>query len=60
MEACTLAKLIYAALGSVDRYVADKAGNFDWAVPDEEVHSFTTVRGPDDEGDVAYVYRMAG
>lgn len=36
----TLAKLIYAALASVDGYVADKAGNFDWAVPDEEVHSF--------------------
>lgn len=36
----TLAKLIYAALASLDGYVADKAGNFDWAVPDEEVHAF--------------------
>lgn len=35
-----MAKLIYAALASVDGYIADEAGNFDWAVPDEEVHSF--------------------
>ena len=35
-----MAKLIYAALVSLDGYVADEAGNFDWAVPDEEVHSF--------------------
>lgn len=35
-----MAKLIYAALTSLDGYVADEAGNFDWAVPDEEVHAF--------------------
>jgi len=35
-----MAKLIYAALTSLDGYVADEAGNFDWAMPDEEVHSF--------------------
>jgi dihydrofolate reductase len=35
-----LAKLIYSALMSLDGYVADKDGNFDWAAPDEEVHSF--------------------
>jgi dihydrofolate reductase len=35
-----MAKLIYAALTSLDGYVADDAGHFDWAVPDEEVHSF--------------------
>jgi dihydrofolate reductase len=33
-------KLIYAALTSLDGYVADEDGNFDWAAPDEEVHSF--------------------
>ena len=33
-----MAKLIYAALCSLDGYMADKDGNFDWAAPDEEVH----------------------
>ena len=35
-----LAKLIYSAMTSLDGYVADKDGNFDWAAPDEEVHTF--------------------
>ncbi len=35
-----MAKLIYSAIASLDGYVADVDGNFDWAVPDEEVHSF--------------------
>jgi dihydrofolate reductase len=35
-----MAKLIYSAITSLDGYVADKNGNFDWAMPDEEVHSF--------------------
>jgi dihydrofolate reductase len=35
-----LAKLIYSAIASLDGYVADEDGNFDWAVPDEEVHAF--------------------
>jgi dihydrofolate reductase len=35
-----LAKLIYSAITSLDGYVADEGGKFDWAVPDEEVHSF--------------------
>jgi dihydrofolate reductase len=36
----TMAKLIYPAITSLDGYVADEDGNFDWAEPDEEVHSF--------------------
>nr|WP_238362837.1 dihydrofolate reductase family protein [Actinopolymorpha pittospori] len=32
--------MIYSALASLDGYVADKSGNFDWAAPDEEVHAF--------------------
>jgi dihydrofolate reductase len=36
----TVAKLIYSAIASLDGYVADEDGNFDWAVPDEEVHAF--------------------
>lgn len=35
-----MAKLIYAVIMSLDGYIADKKGNFDWAQPDEEVHSF--------------------
>jgi dihydrofolate reductase len=35
-----VAKLIYSALTSLDLYVADQTGNFDWAAPDEEVHGF--------------------
>jgi dihydrofolate reductase len=35
-----MAKLIYSAITSLDGYVADEAGNFDWAAPDEEVHSY--------------------
>jgi dihydrofolate reductase len=35
-----MAKLIYSALTSLDGYVADEDGNFDWARPSEEVHVF--------------------
>jgi dihydrofolate reductase len=35
-----MAKLIYSAITSLDGYVEDKDGNFDWAAPDEEVHTF--------------------
>jgi dihydrofolate reductase len=35
-----VAKLIYSAIASLDCYVADVNGKFDWATPDEEVHAF--------------------
>ena len=35
-----MAKLIYSAISSLDGYVADEDGDFDWAAPDEEVHRF--------------------
>jgi dihydrofolate reductase len=35
-----MAKLIYSAITSLDGYVADEDGNFDWAAPDEDVHRF--------------------
>ena len=35
-----MANLIYSALASLDGYIADEDGNFDWAEPDEEVHAF--------------------
>jgi len=33
-------RLIYSALASIDGYVEDERGKFDWAAPDEEVHAF--------------------
>jgi dihydrofolate reductase len=38
--AVIMAKLIYSTIASLDGYIADENGNFDWAAPDEEVHSF--------------------
>ena len=35
-----MAKLIYSAITSLDGYVADEDGAFDWSAPDEEVHAF--------------------
>ena len=35
-----MASLIYAAIASLDGYVEDEQGKFDWAAPDEEVHAF--------------------
>ncbi len=35
-----MAKLIYSVIASLDGYVADADGNFEWAAPDEEVHAF--------------------
>jgi dihydrofolate reductase len=35
-----MARLIYSMLTSLDGYVADATGNFDWADPDEDVHAF--------------------
>jgi dihydrofolate reductase len=35
-----VARLIYSTIASLDGYVADADGNFDWAAPDEEVHAF--------------------
>jgi dihydrofolate reductase len=35
-----VARLIYAAIASLDGYVEDEQGNFDWAAPDEELHAY--------------------
>jgi len=35
-----MARLIYTAIASLDGYVADADGSFDWSAPDEEVHAF--------------------
>jgi len=35
-----MGRLVYSAITSLDGYVADEEGRFDWAAPDEEVHRF--------------------
>ena len=35
-----MAKLIYSAIASLDGYIEDAGGKFDWAAPDDEVHAF--------------------
>jgi dihydrofolate reductase len=35
-----VAKLIYSAIASLDGYVVDQHGSFEWAAPDAEVHAF--------------------
>ncbi len=35
-----MAKLIYSAIASLDGYVEDSGGKFDWAAPDDDVHAF--------------------
>ena len=35
-----MAKLIYSAITSLDGYIEDAEGKFEWAEPDEEVHAF--------------------
>jgi hypothetical protein len=40
-----MAKLIYSTITSLDGYVADEDGNFDWAAPDEEVHTTSALTG---------------
>lgn len=35
-----MGRLIYSAITSLDGYVADRDGRFDWSVPSDEVHRF--------------------
>jgi dihydrofolate reductase len=35
-----VARLVYSAIASLDGYVTDAGGGFDWAAPDAEVHAF--------------------
>ena len=35
-----MARLIYSTIASLDGYVEDESGKFDWAMPSEEVHAF--------------------
>ncbi len=35
-----MGRLIYMALASLDGYIEDSEGRFEWAAPDDEVHAF--------------------
>jgi dihydrofolate reductase len=35
-----MAKLIYSSIASLDGYIEDAEGRFDWAAPSDEVHAF--------------------
>jgi dihydrofolate reductase len=35
-----MGRLVYTGITSLDGYIADESGSFDWSMPDEEVHSF--------------------
>ncbi len=35
-----MVELIYSAIASLDGYVADEHGRWDWSMPDREVHAF--------------------
>ena len=37
-------RLIYSGITSLDGYLADVHGNFDWAAPDDQVHAFVNDR----------------
>lgn len=51
-----MSKLIYSFLASLDGYVADDAGRFEWAAPDEEVLAFLNDR---ERGVGTYLYGRA-
>jgi dihydrofolate reductase len=39
-----MARLTYSAIASLDGYVADQQGRFEWSAPDEEVHALVNQR----------------
>lgn len=43
-EEFVVGQLIYSGIGSLDGFIADADGGFDWSAPDEEVHLFLNRR----------------
>src|SRR6476661_3323755 len=40
VEVGKMARLIYSAIASLDGYIEDEQGKFEWAEPDQDVHAF--------------------
>ncbi len=40
-----MGRLLYVTIASLDGYVADRNGRFDWGMPDEEVHTYVNDLG---------------
>jgi dihydrofolate reductase len=40
-----MGKLVYTAIASLDGYVADESGKWEWSIPDDEVHAFVNDAG---------------
>lgn len=39
-----MGRLIYGSIGSLDGFIADADGEFDWSAPDEQVHAYLNDR----------------
>lgn len=39
-----MGRLVYTSIGSLDGFIADVDGEFDWSAPDEEVHAYLNER----------------
>ncbi|REF31205.1 hypothetical protein [Calidifontibacter indicus] len=39
-----MGRLVYVSIGSLDGFINDEHGEFDWSAPDAEVHSFLNER----------------
>ena len=39
-----MGRLVYSTLASLDGFIADEDGRFDWAVPSAEVHAAVNAR----------------
>ena len=39
-----MGRLVYASIGSLDGFIADEQGEFDWSAPDDEVMAFLNER----------------
>ena len=39
-----MGRLVYASIGSLDGFIADEQGSFDWSAPDDEVHAYLNDR----------------
>src|SRR4051794_40066217 len=56
-DGCGMRKLVYSMNVSLDGYMEDETGRFDWSRPDEEVHRFVNTEHRSAGGHI-YGHRM--